>query len=601
MTTSRLAVAVSVLVLGAAARPAAAQVALTPCTVAAGARCGTLAAPLDASGAVPGVQRLGFALLPATGTRAGTVAVLLGGPGQAGTPLARSLDKLLAGVRAEHDLLIVDQRGTGRSGALACPAMRLSLSLRAIRRCGEQLGARRAFLTARADAFDLEAVRAALGLDRLSLLGISYGTEIAGYYARLFPDRVERMVLDSPEPIEGPDALDSLRQLALPRVLREVCWPPGCRSFLSANPVTGIATLTARLRRRPLAGAVISPAGRRMPARLTATTLYALAASSDLDPFVRTRLPSAVASGLRGDAAPLLRLAAGTPSTDVAQSEVNLLRLLATNCVDDRLPWDPASPTKGRPAALRREVARRPASAWAPFSATSVVAFSVAAVCTAWPPTPAAERVPSAGPDVPVLVVAGREDLRTPLEDARRTAAQYPDAAVLAIPDVGHSALGSDHSGCASSGVTGFFAGEPASRCARGEPPLELFPYVPADARDLRRVPGLPGDEGRTATAIGATLLDAVGRAAALAEAGGRRSGGLRAGTLRLAGRTIVLRGYSVVRGVALTGTIPLTRSGTGRLTVAGRAATPARLRIRGNRLTGELGSDRVRLRVRLP
>ena len=62
-----------------------------------------------------------------------------------------------------------------------------------------------------------------------------------------------------------------------------------------------------------------------------------------------------------------------------------------------------------------------------------------------------------------------------------------------------------------------------------------------------------------------------------------------------------MLRGYSVVRGVALTGTIPLTRSGTGRLTVAGRAATPARLRIRGNRLTGELGSDRVRLRVRLP
>src|SRR5439155_25979897 len=90
MTASRLAVAASLVVLGAAARPAAAQVALTPCTVAPGARCGTLAAPLDASGAVPGTQRLGFALLPATGTRAGTVAILLGGPGQAGTPRARS-------------------------------------------------------------------------------------------------------------------------------------------------------------------------------------------------------------------------------------------------------------------------------------------------------------------------------------------------------------------------------------------------------------------------------------------------------------------------------------------------------------------------------
>jgi hypothetical protein len=209
--------------------------------------------------------------------------------------------------------------------------------------------------------------------------------------------------------------------------------------------------------------------------------------------------------------------------------------------------------------------------------------------------------VPSAGPKVPVLVVAGREDLRTPLEDARRTAAQYPDADVLAIPDVGHSALGTDETGCAVRGVTGFLAGEAATNCARGTPIHELFPYVPAEARDLRRVPGLPGPEGRTATAIGATLLDAVQRGAALAEAGGRRSGGLRAGTLRLAGRAIVLRGYSVVRGVALTGTVPLTRSGAGHVTVTGDAAAPGRLRIRRGRLTGELGNEQVRLRVRLP
>ncbi|HEY3020518.1 MAG TPA: alpha/beta fold hydrolase [Solirubrobacteraceae bacterium] len=601
MSRSRLAVAVSLVVLGVAAPTAAAQVALTACSVAPGARCGALDVPLDASGAVPGTQRIGFALLPATRPRTGTLAILLGGPGQAGTTVARSLDLLLAGVRRDHDLLIVDQRGTGRSGPLSCPAMQHSFTARAIQRCGEQLGAARAFLTARADALDLEAVRAALGVDRLSLLGISYGTEIAGYYARLFPDRVERIVLDSPEPIEGPDALDSLRQLALPRVLREICWPPGCHSFLADNPVTGIAKLTARLRRRPLDGAVISPTGRRMRARLTATTLYALAASSDLDPFLRTRLPAAVASGLRGDAAPLLRLAAGTPTTDVAKSDVNPLRLVATNCVDDRLPWDPASPTAGRLAAVQREVASRPRAAWAPFLPTSVVAFSVASVCTAWPSTPAAERVPSAGPKVPVLVVAGREDLRTPLEDARRTAAQYPDADVLAIPDVGHSALGTDETGCAVRGVTGFLAGEAATNCARGTPIHELFPYVPAEARDLRRVPGLPGPEGRTATAIGATLLDAVQRGAALAEAGGRRSGGLRAGTLRLAGRAIVLRGYSVVRGVALTGTVPLTRSGAGHVTVTGDAAAPGRLRIRRGRLTGELGNEQVRLRVRLP
>ena len=59
------------------------------------------------------------------------------------------------------------------------------------------------------------------------------------------------------------------------------------------------------------------------------------------------------------------------------------------------------------------------------------------------------------GPDVPVLVLCGRADLRTPLEDARRTAAQYPNASVLAVPGVGHSVLSTDLSGCAVRGRGG--------------------------------------------------------------------------------------------------------------------------------------------------
>src|SRR6185503_19676910 len=126
-----------------------------------------------------------------------------------------------------------------------------------LRTCADALGPQRQFLSTRADAFDLEAVRAALGVEKLSLIGVSYGTNIAGYYARLFPQRVERVVLDSPEPIEGADALDSLRQLALPRVLREVCWPPSCRSFLATSPTGSIAALTARLRKKAMTGTVI--------------------------------------------------------------------------------------------------------------------------------------------------------------------------------------------------------------------------------------------------------------------------------------------------------------------------------------------------------
>lgn len=592
---------VSLVLLGLAPASARAEVPLTPCTtVAPGAACGTVAAPLDHTGATPGTQPIGFALLPATGTRTGTLAVLVGGPGQAGTSVAKSLALALAPARQSYDLLIVDQRGTGRSGGMSCPSLATATSLRAVTTCGQSLGERRAFMSTREDAYDLESVRAALGVPKLSIYAVSYGTGIAGYYARLFTDHVDRMVLDSPQPIEGPDALETLRQLALPRVLREVCWPPSCRGFLAANPVTGVATLAARLRKAPMKGTIITPTGKRVSARLTSTGLYALTAVSDLDPFLRTRMPSAIAAALRGDAAPILRLAVGLPNSDIGGKEFSAARLLATACVDSRLPWDPAASEASKAAALKQAVTARPASAWAPFSPSAVLSFSEAAICLAWPSTPKPQGVPQQGPaGVPVLVVSGRDDLRTPLEDARRTASQYPNAQVLAVPDTGHSVLSSDPTSCTITGITDFLSGAAATKCAREERLPDVFPYVPANVANLRRVPGLPAAEGRTATAVGATLLDAVRQAGRLAETGSRRVGGLRAGTLALSGTHLTLRGYSIVKNVALTGTLPLTRTGTGHLTVT--AATPGRFTWRAGKLRGTLGTDKVRLAVRLP
>jgi hypothetical protein len=128
-----------------------------------------------------------------------------------------------------------------------------------------------------------------------------------------------------------------------------------------------------------------------------------------------------------------------------------------------------------------------------------------------------------------------------------------------------------------------------------------LFPYVPGSVRNLKRVPGLPGLEGRTATAVGATVYDAMRQADRLAEAGAHRLGGLRAGSLTLTRTAVKLRGYSLVNGIALTGTIPVSPRATGTLVVAGPDAAPATLKMHGTRLTGQLGSDRVRLRVVLP
>jgi len=202
---------------------------------------------------------------------------------------------------------------------------------------------------------------------------------------------------------------------------------------------------------------------------------------------------------------------------------------------------------------------------------------------------------------VPVLVISGRDDLRTPLEDARRTASQYPGAQVLAVPAVAHSVLSGDISGCAIDGTVAFLAGKPAQKCTAFPRVPELLPYIPANASSLIHTAGLPGVEGRTATALGATLFDAVHQAGRAAEGGRRKIGGLRAGTLTIGGSGLTLRGYSVIRGIALTGTVPFSATGTGRLAVGGAAAAPGRLTLKGTRLAGRIGTHRVRLRAILP
>jgi hypothetical protein len=203
---------------------------------------------------------------------------------------------------------------------------------------------------------------------------------------------------------------------------------------------------------------------------------------------------------------------------------------------------------------------------------------------------------------VPVLVLAGREDLRTPLEDARRSAARYPGARVLAVPDVGHSVLGSDLSGCALAGLAAFLGGQPVANCPRGRRrPIDAAAVIPADAADLRPAPGLRGRTGRTATAVGATVYGVeratLGAVAGLLVPADRavRVPGLRGGLAVRRGRTLHLRAVEWVRGVIVSGQISHRAA---RLVIAGpEAAAGALARGRGQALRGTLGGARVTVR----
>jgi TAP-like protein len=324
-------------------------------------------------------------------------------------------------------------------------------------------------------------------------------------------------------------------------------------------------------------------------ARVTESSLYDALSASDLSPSLRAGLPAAIASLAAGDAAPLLHLGALQP-TDEGE-DVNSARLLATSCIEGRLPWAPESPVASRAAAVKAFLAAN-SDVFKPFSAETVLSASLVGLCQNWPPTPRPEAVPYLGPDVPVLVVSGRADLRTPLEDARRTALQYPNAKVLAVPGVGHSVLGTDQSGCAVKGTVAFLRGRPVAPCSRTSAAARLqglsLPYAPASISELRPT-ATSGLAGRTFSAVSVTLAG-VGYDAAFATSS--RRPGLRAGSVTSTRRTLTLHGVEWIRGVRVTGTI--SARGAGTLTVSGPSAAPGTLTFTRTRVSGTLGGQRV-------
>jgi pimeloyl-ACP methyl ester carboxylesterase len=593
--TGRALIALAGLIAASAAAAPAADAAARPCPT--GARCGVVRVPLDHAGRIPGTLPLAYATLPARTRPAGTLVVLSGGPGQAAIPLTRPFGRILAPLRRSYDIVFVDQRGTGRSGAVSCRLTRAA----DVAACAKRLGARRAVFTTGEGARDLEDLRLALRVPKLTLLGVSYGGKLAGEYARRFPASTAAVVLDSPAPVDGLDAVSRLPELAAPRVLREVCASRLCRVTVG-DAASALGTAARRLQRRPLRGPVVGPSGRVRTRTLTEAGLYGLLRLSDEDPALRGELPAAIASAARGDAAPLLHLVP-RGSGSGADAGINAARLLATSCVEGRLPWAPDAPLAGRARALRAYVAQVGPAFFAPFRPATVLAASETALCASWPATPRPEWVPpTPGPDVPVLVLGGREDLRTPLEDARRTAGQYPHALVLPIPGVGHSTLGTDPSGCAVAGTVAFLHGRPVRPCARRPAGFVAAPYVPATLAALRPTCGAGGRVGRTCSAVALTLLGmatdllrvATSGPASLAS-GEIRFGGLRGGFVSVTRAGVELHALQWIRGVTVSGTFR--QDGTGRLVIGGRAAAAGVFELRGKaRPRAVLGGRRVRL-----
>lgn len=234
------------------------------------ARCGWLPVPENREQPAGKLVRLHAAVLPSLRLEpAGDpLFILSGGPGQAAGDLYLAIAPALARVRRDRDIVVVDQRGTGRSNRLDCifpdesdVAFTDPEKLREIaRKCLADLPGDPRYYTTSVAVRDLDDVRSALGYERINLYGVSYGTRVAQHYMRRYPERVRTAVLDGVVPPElalGPDvALDA--QAAIDTAFARCNEDAHCnRAF--PDIAGSFATLRSRLESQPVSLTVPDP------------------------------------------------------------------------------------------------------------------------------------------------------------------------------------------------------------------------------------------------------------------------------------------------------------------------------------------------------
>jgi pimeloyl-ACP methyl ester carboxylesterase len=623
------------------------RVHLFACGEAPGGLCGRVRVPLDRAHPARGKVPIFFQYFRhrQPGPAREAILVTEGGPG-----LSVTQDQFLPGfyrqmfdpLLGKRDLILLDQRGVGRSGAIDCEQLQHGSDhiYRDARACGEQLGFTSPLYRSGAVARDIEAVRRALEIKKLDFYGGSYATMDIQAYSVRFPGHLRSAVLDSPVAAIGFNDFDFATVKTLKRTIRLICARSGNCSAERRNAVHDVAWLAHRLRRHPVAGVGHDAAGNPHRLRITEGFLVWRLLNTDAGGFVSLSEIAAAADALRaGDAVPLLRLAAehdhplfgdqGEPTTYSKGDD------FARFCTDFRFPWDKNASI---PTRLRQWSAARgalPPVSYSPFSIDAWLApFPTGPVgpdaCIAWrapkrhvaPPIPPGAKFPG---KVPALLLAG--DLEANSTDARRLTKAWPNSRFVEIANAAHHTAtpSSGRSHCSDGIVVNFIAKlKPGdTSCARSTglvsyPAVGRFPLIADDARPAKAAPGGQDHSTRTdrkvATVATAAVTDALRRTFLDFEL--VTGVGLRGGTFRVvpgqAGLTDKLHGVRFARDVAVSGSAGYpfdTESIDATLAVHGPGAEDGTLHVTGIwfpffhrttvlRIGGSIAGRRVALRV---
>jgi pimeloyl-ACP methyl ester carboxylesterase len=576
--------------------------------------CGAIAVPLYWSVPARGSLHIHFKVYRHTDSSLPArepIVAMEGGPGYPSTGSAASYLFMIGSLHRRHDLILMDQRGTGESDAIDCPGVQGYDALvrphdyaAVVAACASRLGERANAYGTAAVAEDLRAVLEALHVSKVDLYGDSYGSYAAQVFALHYPRFVRDVVLDGTytqrfDPLE-PEAVTALRR-AWDTMCRTL---PGCKR---GELLKDIAGFDRRLARHPIVGVADDESRERRHIDLTASAFAQLVDDATYSYTFFRDLPAALAAARRGDLVPIKRLAADDVSLDGAggaPSAYSAGDLEAVSCHDYPTAWDTRSTEAGRAAELARAVSRLRARAFFPFTKrvwlASLDENELVYGCLHWP-RPAVPDPPFSPdahfPRTPVLVLDGRLDQATPLGDASRAAAAWPDATLIRVANSNHVTAQADFLHCVS-GITRRFLASRTARdasCAMRVPAQYVVPAFPTNVEHAPEAsPAGHADHSieldrRVAWVTAETVGDALERWYNLLP--GSQGYGLYGGVFEVSGgyyayRPLVLHFHSTrfVPDLAVSGTATWDRRSSmlkATLTVAGPHGLRGRLRLK--------------------
>ena len=603
--------------------------------------CGSLPVPIDYSDPLAPMIDIGFMWFPASEPAAlPTIVAEEGGPGFPSTGSRSLYVPLFAPLLIHRNLLLVDNRGTGRSTLINCPSLEHfpgiepnPAFLLAVQQCGDALDhhwrrtdgtwvhASDLFNTANS-ARDLAGVLRALRTGAVDLYGDSYGTWFAQTFASRYPSLLHSLTLDASYQVLGLSPWYATTVTVAHTAFNTVCALSVACSMAAPGPSWArIGALARDLRVAPIVGQTVDTSGHRVTITVDIRALVDLvndagfdASPTGMDAGVYRELDAAARAWLEHrDGAPLLRLTAQSYGFDNFSFGTTLNYsdglYFAVACTDYPQLFHMSATPAERQRELAAAIAALPADTFAPFTTQewlSVDAYTEAyTACLDWPAPvhrdpPIVIRPPLIPASVPVLVLGGTLDSLTPLLDGGTVVTRQMGASarLIRVVNTTHVTAEVDPFNCASDLVRTFVANPGLlfsldASCASQIPVVRSVGVFPEHVSGEPAAQPLPGNRVdmaglRAVTAAVESAGDAIYRSEYLGIPNGT---GLRGGTFTIAasaGGSALLRlvGVKWVDDLAVSGVVrwaPKSGAVTATLTMVGQGGDTGQMSVTWN------------------